>query len=338
VRKRLAGIVVSVVLLTPGCVSQPGARYSIWPTKPAPDATAIGGNSSADFNVTSKLSSTARGVKGQFASVGTAVTSAYDKAKTAVSSAFTTPTPGAAADATTLATGSASQAGLGPEMSVITGNMYESNGNYAKAMDFYSKALEAEPTNVAALTSMARLHDRQNSGEKAVEFYQKAISANPNQASLYVSLGEVQSRMGQVAVAKEQYQKAINLDPKNRAYRSSLAGILIDEGQAEKAEQELRNVDTPAMAQYQMAYLYMSKQNLALTKQHLGNALTLDPNLKPARDLMSSISSGAVQQASGLAQQANQLSQQSGQILQQANQLMGGTPHTATAPSNVTSY
>jgi tetratricopeptide (TPR) repeat protein len=222
-------------------------------------------------------------------------------------------------------------------MSVITGNMYESNGNYTKAMDFYSKALEAEPKNVAALTSMARLHDRQNNGEKAVEFYEKAITVTPDQPSLYASVGDVQARMGRVALAKEQYQKAINLDPKNRGYRSSLAGILIDEGQAEKAEQELRQVDVPAMAEYQMAYLYMSKQNYALAKQYLGKALAIDPNLKPARDMMNTLGAGAaVQQASGLAQQASQMLQQSGQVVQQANQLIGGVPATSVAPAGTT--
>ncbi len=326
---------VGVAMLS-GCTTTPGSRYSIWPTKKAADPTAIGIDDlgRTTESMTGKLSSTAKGVKGQFASVGTAVTSAYGKAKTAVSSAFT---PGNEAstpvDATTLATTSKDASSLGPEMNVITGQMYEHNGNYPKAIDFYSKALEAEPTNVAALTSMARLHDKQNNGSKAVEFYQKAIAATPQQPSLHAELGDVQARMGQVATAKEQYQKAINLDPKSRAYRSSLAGLLIDEGQAEQAEQELRQVDTPAMAQYQMAYLYMSRQNMAATRQYLGNALALDPNLKPARDMMNSLGGAAmVQQASGLAQQAGQIYQQSGQVLQQTNRLLGAAPQAAALP------
>ncbi len=109
---------------------------------------------------------------------------------------------------------------------------------------------------------------------------------------------------------------------------------MIDEGQAERAEQELRQVDAPAMAEYQMAYLYMSKQNYALAKQYLGKALAIDPNLKPARDMMNTLGAGAaVQQASGLAQQANQLFQQSGQVLQQANQLVGGVSASNTVPA-----
>ncbi len=213
--------------------------------------------------------------------------------------------------------------------------MYESNGQYAKAMDYYSKALEAESTNVAALSSMARLHDRQNNTDKAVEFYQRAIKVAPGQASLHADLGSVHARLGQTATAKEQYQKAINLDPKNRSYRSSLAGILVDEGQSDKAEQELRQVDGPAMSNYQMAYLYMSRQNLPETRQYLAKALAIDPNLQPARDMMNSLGGPQMaQQASGMMQQANQLYQQSGQIYQQVGQL-GSAVQNAYSPNNV---
>jgi Tfp pilus assembly protein PilF len=320
-----------------GCITSPNARYSVWPTKKAPDPTAVGTDSASAASLNSKLSNTAKGVKGQFSTVGTAVSSAYGKAKTAMSSAFS-PAPSAAAppDATSLATMPANPATIGPEINVMTGQMYESNGQYAKAMDYYSKALEAEPKNLSALCSMARLHDRQNNPLKAIEFYQKAVTVAPNQAGLYAELGNVQTRLGQAAMAKEHYQKAINLDPTNRSYRSSMAGLMIDAGQAEHAEAELRQVDTPAMAQYQMAYLYMSRQNVVTARQYLGKALAIDPNLQPARDMMNSLGGiQAVQQAGAMVQQANQSYQQAGSMLQSASQFVNTPVSTiGTAPAN----
>jgi Tfp pilus assembly protein PilF len=126
------------------------------------------------------------------------------------------------------------------------------------------------------------------------------------------------------------------LDPKNRSYRSSVAGILVDEGQADKAEQELRQVDGPAMANYQMAYLYMTRQNLPETRQYLSKALAIDPNLQPARDMMNSLGGPQLaQQANGVMQQANQIYQQSGQVYQQVSQL-GSAVQNAYAPTNGT--
>jgi tetratricopeptide (TPR) repeat protein len=312
---------------TAGCITSPGQRFSIWPTKKIDDPVSVGEAALPKASITEKVSSTARGVKGQFSTVSTVVSSAYGKAKTAVSSAFTTP-PSTPPDATTLAGTTPNANTVGPEMSIIQGQMFEFNGQYAKAIDYYSKALEVEPNNLAALTSMARLHDRQNNSSKSIEFYQKAVTLAPNQAPLHAELADVQTRHGQVATAKEEYQKAINLDPKNRSYRSSMAGLLIDEGQAERALDELRQVDAPAMAQYQMAYLYMSRQNLSATKQYLTNALSLDPNLQPARDMMNSIAGPqTIQQASGLASQATQLYQNASQTFQQLS------PNRSTAPS-----
>lgn len=309
----MVGMVSALSLV--GCVHSPGARSSIWPTKSVNDPISMGSQGAAS-TITSKLSNTARGVKGQFSTMGTAVTSAYGKAKTAVSTALVpTTTSSPPADATTLANTPNNPAALGPEISVISGQLYESTGEYAKAMDHYSKALEIDATNVSALSSLARLHDRQNNSVKAIEFYQNAIKASPNHASLYAELGNVHARIGQTSLAKEQFQKAINLDQKNRSYRSSLAGILIDEGQAAQAEQELRQVDVPALANYQMAYLYMSRQDLPSTRQYLSNALAIDPNLQPARDMMNSLGGPPMaQQASGAMQQASQIYQQVGQL------------------------
>ena len=336
-RTTIAVLGTAFLLSTFGCVTTPGARSSIWPTKPVTDPTSIGGPAVGN-TISSKLGSAAQSVKGQFASVGTAVSSAYGKTKTAVASALVpasvASSDGSNSDPTNLANSPANADSLGPEINVITGQMYESNGQYDKAMDFYSKALEAESTNVAALSSLARLHDRQNNPDKAIEFY-RAHPSRSESSRLYAELGTVHGRHGRMGVAKDQIQKAINLDPKNRSYRSQLAGILVDEGFADKAVDELQQVDGPAMSNYQMAYLYMSRQNIPLARQYLTKALTIDPNLQPARDMLNSLGGPQLaQQADGMMQQANQLYQQSGQIYQQVGQL-GASVQNAYSTSHV---
>lgn len=308
--------------ISTGCVQTPGARSSIWPTKTVKDPTMVGSTSTAE-SIAGKVSGAAKGVKGQFASMGVAVSSAYGKAKSTVTSAFTT-TP-ASTDPNDPTSINNKPNNLGPEVFVIQGNMYESNGNYPKAIDLYSKALEIEPNNLAALSSLARLNNRQQNSEKAIEYFQKAIAVAPKQVGLYSELGDTYLKSGKLSLAKEQYQKAIELEPKERKHRASLASVLIDEGQAERAQQELAQVDPPAMASYQMAYLYMNRQNIPAARQCLTNALTIDPNLQPARDLMNSL--GGPQ----LAQQAGQMYQQSGQIYQQVGQL-GASVQNAFAP------
>jgi len=244
--------------------------------------------------------------------MGTAVSSAYGKAKTAITSPFS------ASDSPTTDPAIAATPGakptIGPELYVMNGQLHESQGNYTKAIDSFSKALEIEPKNPAALLSTARLYERQNEKEKAVQFYQKAAEVAPN-AAVFADLGNLQARNGNLVAAKDQLQKAVNLDSKNTTYRSALAGVLLDSGNADSAMSELMQVNSPAMANYQMAYLHFARKNVPATQQYLGNALQIDPNLKPARDLMASM--GGAQNISQMAQQGQNMVQQAQGIYQQ---------------------
>lgn len=268
--------------------------------------------------MTEALSSTSKSVKNQFASVGAAMTSAYSKTKTAITSPFTTASQSTPADP---ATSLSKPVTVAPEILVAQGNYFESQGNYPKAIDSYSRALEVEAKNPTALLSMARLYDRQQDSAKSIEFYRKVIDVAPNNADAYGELGSVYARSGNLKEAKNELQKAVNLQPKNRTHRSSLAGVMLDSGDTEGAFDELRQAEAPAMAHYQMAYLHFNRKNIPATQQQLNAALQIDPNLKPARDLLASM--GGAQNVNQMVQQGQQLGQQAMGIYQQAGSLVG---------------
>ncbi len=312
------------MMLASGCATAPGARYSIWPTKKAESESTMAGTTTS---FTGAIASTTKTVKGQFSSMSTAVSSAYGKAKTAIVAPFSS--TGGGSDATSVLNNSNS---LAPERHVALGQMFESQGNYPKALDSYSKALEIEATNPAALQSMARLYDRQNEKEKSIEFFHKAINVSPANASTYAELGQVYARNGNHSAAKEQLQKAVNLEPKNRQYRSALAGVILDLGSPENALEELRQVETPAMANYQMAYLHFTRNNVPVTQQYLQAALQIDPNLKPARDMMASM--GGAQNITQMAQTGKQVGQQAMGLYQQAGAIANNASSQFRTASN----
>ena len=243
--------------------------------------------------------------------MGTAVTSAYGKLKGAVSSAFT---PGSSqSDPVSL---NSKPTSIGPELYVANGQLYESSGQYPKALDAYSKALEIEPTNTAALLSMARLYNRENDYAKSVEFFKKATELNPQDGQIYAELGNVYIKQNQLAAAKEEFKKAIALQPKNRDFRIAMAGVLVDEGRGDAALDELFQVEPPALAHYRLAYVYFSRQNMPATQQHLQAALQIDPNLQPARELLNQLGAGQ------FAQQAMGTYQTVGNVMNATNNLI----------------
>lgn len=328
-----------------GCTSTPGVKPSIWPTqKIAADSS----SSSAATSVTGTLASTTQAVKGQFSSMGTAVSSAYGKAKTAITSPFVAQSTEQGTESSPTST-LAKTNSIGPEVYVMTGQLHESKGDYTKAIDSYSKALEVEPKNLSALLSTARLYSRQNKKDEATSFYNKAIEVAPGNAEIYSELGLLTAGSGNLNGAKDQLLKAVNLDPKNTNYRSALAGVQLDMGNADAALDELLQVHQPAMANYQMAYLHFSRKNIPATQEYLTKALTIDPNLQPARDLLASIGGG--QSIQNIAQQGGQWVNQAQGVMQQATSIStnvqnlwntqpsaNGVPATgiSTASSNTT--
>lgn len=319
-RLQIAGGVL-LAITSVGCVSKPGFRPSIWPTEK------VDGNSAKSMS--EALSSTSKSVKTQFATVGSAMSSAYSKTKSAITSPFTNASnPTEIKDS---ATGLSKPVTIAPEVLVAQGSYFESQGNYAKALDSYSRALEAEANNPVALMSMARLYENQKDTAKSIEFYKKASKVAPNNADAYAELGAVYARTGDLKAAKDELQKAVNLQPKNRTYRSSLAGILLDSGNAPGALDELKQTESSAMAQYQMAYLHFNRKNIPATQQHLNAALQIDPNLKPARDLLASM--GGAQNVSQMVQQGQQFGQQAMGVYQQAGSLANSVQSAWGAPS-----
>jgi tetratricopeptide (TPR) repeat protein len=289
-----------------GCTTTQGTRPSIWPTRTSEASVAA---------PSSGLTGWASKTKGQLSTVGTAFNSAYGKAKDAITSPFTATPAAEQPSGATLAATPKSNA-INPEVYVMTGQLNESTGDYKKALDSYSKALEIEPKNGAALIATARLYDRLNERDKAISFYQKCLEVSPT-ASTLAELGNLHAKAGNLNAAREELQKAVALEPKNTSHRTALAGVMLDLGQEDRALEELLNSCTPAMANYQMAYLHFARKNVPGAQHYAGAALQIDPNLTPARELFASI--GGAQSLQNLANQGNQWVNQAQATLQQAS-------------------
>ena len=87
------------------------------------------------------------------------------------------------------------------------------------------------------------------------------------------------------------------------------------------------------MAQYQMAYLLFQRKNIPATQQHLTEALKIDPNLKPARDLLTSIGGTAnidqlVDRGRQVSQQASGIYRQVGAVTESISNAMNSAPGT----------
>ena len=290
---------LSTLAASAGCASMPGP--TTWFSKKSPTA-ALNGGGQTGGTFASKVTSAGAGIGGQVKSMGTTMSSAMGKAKSIV----TAPFAGASdnGDPTSLAN---MPDKLGPEIWVTNGQLYESQGKYAKAMENYTKALGVEPNNEAALLSMARLHVRQQQNDEAEQYFTKALAVRPK-ADVYNELASLVQKQGRNSEALAIMEKAIAQEPNSQKFRNNLAGMLVASGRSDEAVQQLAQVFSPAEASYNVAYLHFAKQDMAGAQRHLQVALQADPNLQPARELWATINgSPTTQSAIAAYQTANQI-------------------------------
>lgn len=273
-----------------------------WFSKKSPDAAALNGGGQNGSSFASKITGAGAGIGGQVKSMGTTMASAMGKAKNMVTAPFASTTDNG--DPTSLAN---MPEKLGPEIWVTNGQLYESQGKYAKALENYTKALNVEPNNEPALLSMARLHARQQQYAEAEQYFNKSLAVRP-QADVYNELASMVHKQGRSSEALAIMEKAIALEPNSDKYRNNLAAILVSLGRSDEAVQQLAQVLSPAEASYNVAYLHFTRQDMAGAQRHLQIALQADPNLVRARELWATINgSPTTQSAIASYQTANQI-------------------------------
>ncbi|MEO1527962.1 MAG: tetratricopeptide repeat protein [Planctomycetota bacterium] len=167
----------------------------------------------------------------------------------------------------------ASKAEVNSEVFVANGRLWESTGNYEKAMESYAKALEKSPNDPAALANIARLHFRQKNHQKAAEYFGKAIEQKPEDAGLFNDLGLTLSKLGNHSAATAALNRALMLDPKSSRYANNLASVKFEAGDKPGALEVLVKNNRPAVAHFNMAYLHYKHNQHRDSVHHLNQAL-----------------------------------------------------------------
>ena len=179
---------------------------------------------------------------------------------------------------------------LQPDVFVANGQLWESTGNLTKAMESYAQALESDPKNGAALTSIARLHFREGRYPESAEYFQKAIAQSPEDAALYNDLGLTLSKLNQHEMAAQTLTRALELAPGTSRYANNLASVYFESGKADEALEVLKANNKAAVAHFNMAFLYYKKGQTDKAKVQLSESLVYeneassDPATKRAID------------------------------------------------------
>lgn len=272
---------------------------------------------------TGQLASMRQAVTGQANNLGMATSSAWNKTKSGVTGLFggiTTDDDGtklADDDPTRLST----PVSVSPEVFVAQGALWETTGDFTKAMDSYNRAVQTEPNNAAALASVARLQLRQQNFPQASDSFEIAIKASPNDAALLNDYGMTRAKMGDAKGADQAISQALTISPGTSRFANNLANIRFDAGDQDGALHVLLQHNKPAVAHFNMAYLQYQSGDYAEAKNQLTEVLKHEPAasqdsavaqaVSRSRDMLTTIDAGATriaQAGSGILSTANQIS------------------------------
>ncbi|KAA5544704.1 tetratricopeptide repeat protein [Roseiconus nitratireducens] len=246
----------------------------------------------------------------------------------------------------------AHKAEVSPEVFVANGRLWESTGNFEKAMESYAKALEKRPNDPAALSNIARLHFRQNNHAKAAEYFGKAIEQKPNDAGLYNDLGLTLSKLGNHSAAVGALSQALRLTPNSSRYANNLASVKFESGDQTGALEVLAKNNKPAVAHFNMAYLHYKHGQKTDATRHLNQALSYNGQaetdaatkraVERSRELLAQIDTAAGIEPGTAIAQAAKASQKgaaptnAATTNQFAADAAAGNTNPASAPQNVT--
>jgi tetratricopeptide (TPR) repeat protein len=113
-------------------------------------------------------------------------------------------------------------------------------GDYAGALDQWTKAVELDPADGKARYHLAYALDKQGQLEQAIEQYRKSVELDPTNASAYSSLAVALTRAGNQAESIAAAKQALALNPKDVITEGNLAASLLESGQTDEALEHIR--------------------------------------------------------------------------------------------------
>jgi tetratricopeptide (TPR) repeat protein len=163
-----------------------------------------------------------------------------------------------------------------------------------QARKAYQQALRIEPGNLTALTGLARLYIAMDDQAHAIATYEKALQTHPREAALWYELGMCHARRKDLDSAVKNLRQAVDLDPEQRLYVHSLGFCLARAGRYDDSFAVFARLEGEASANYNLARMLHHLQQDELSKQHAQMALTLKPDLEPARQLLAALANPAI--------------------------------------------
>jgi tetratricopeptide (TPR) repeat protein len=144
---------------------------------------------------------------------------------------------------------------------VALGEAYSRKGNESESLSAFTRALDLDPHNGAALRGASAIYLRHQVNEKAVPLLEHLAVAEPGDPSIRADLGAAYAATGDRDGAEQQFRVALRLDPKQASALVGLANLQLKKGEEEAAIALLRQATRLAPKASEPRFLLGSAYN-----------------------------------------------------------------------------
>lgn len=139
---------------------------------------------------------------------------------------------------------------------IYLGNEYLFNLNDpAKAITYFTKAFELEPTNYASAANLGVAYGVQRNYFEAIKWFQRTVSMNPVSEVPWRNLGVLYERTLSYDSAEAAYRNALQRNPKDPVTSEFLAALLLVRGRTDEAETVLNPCLQYEPNNYRLTYM-----------------------------------------------------------------------------------
>jgi eukaryotic-like serine/threonine-protein kinase len=125
----------------------------------------------------------------------------------------------------------------GAEGHMCLGLLEDGTGQYEKAAEQFQQAVQLEPANDRAYTSLAAAYQHLNQPDKAEETYKRAISMRPQYWRVYSFLGGFYIAQAEYEKAIVMFRRSTELDPDSYVALNNLGAAFLYAGKDDEAAQ-----------------------------------------------------------------------------------------------------
>lgn len=170
-----------------------------------------------------------------------------------------------------------------PQTHFAAARLFEEQGQLAKAMIQYKKAIAVNHKYVAAYHRMGMLLSKQGLHENAIQMFNTAVELQPNEAILRNNLGFELMFLEQWSQAKEHFTKAIEFNPKLIRAHINMGLVLSKLGEFDRALTSFSAVLPEADAYYNLGLMYRGQKRYEDAVKSFEHVLKCNPKFTAAR-------------------------------------------------------